>query len=340
MKKNIFITLLLALIFSFHHAFAEEAQNKAEGFKIKLPDGLYLYQPKIKEEVFSPLFIVEKGALVDPYALAVKIGEKKFIKDYVEGKRFHVYIEGVTAGILTEVKFEFVNVCYSDEFLPDIRGKGKYEGKPLKKAYSNKSLYAFNEYERSDGSLKAIAAPVELTTDKALKDFEVTEKNKAMTVEAVRKNFVPGAFELIKKRLETLYEEKQVITGQWGKLKFLKSFNKGGNKKGLIGLYTLYVSFRDAARQEGIDAGYSAEILFSMVDNKIEQVAFVDGYEPAYNLGGVIDTDGDGITELILEEGIISDKEPEDGKNISILRQTSAGWKEIYHSERICGPIF
>ncbi|MBI1912642.1 MAG: hypothetical protein HYS21_11660 [Deltaproteobacteria bacterium] len=342
MKKNILIALLLTFIFSVQHAFAEETFKKAGDFKVRLPDGLYLYQPKIKEEVFSPLFIVEKGSLIDPYALAVRIGKEKFVRNYVDGRRFHVYIESVPVGTLTDVKFEFESGCYSDVFLPDLRGKGNFKGKPLKTFYSNKSLYASDEYDRSYGSLKVIAAPVELTSEKTLNNFKVTEKDKTMAVEAVIKRFVPEAFERIRKSIETRHEEKQVIIGQRGELQFLKSFRVDGEKKGLIGSYMFRVSFRDAAKQESMIAGDSSEILFSMFENKIELVAFADGYEPAYSLGGIIDIYGIGIPELVLQGSVTSgeDEDPDDGRQITISQHVAAGWRTIYRSEKICGTIY
>lgn len=346
MKKNIFITLLLALIFSFHHASAEETFNASGEFKVKLPDGLYLYQPKIMEEVFSPLFIVEKGALVDPYALAAGIGKEKFIRDYVDGKRFHVYIEGVPTGILTAVKFEFVKGCDSDAFLPDIRGKGKYEGKPLKEAYSNKSLYASDEHDRFYGSLKAIAASVELTLPKTLKNYEVAEEDKTMVIEAVRKHFVPEMFERIKERLKTLHEEKQVIVGD--KRSRLDSINAldfdGNGKKDLIGIYDYTITYTSVARNDEMVAVFPASILFAVFNNgdAIERIAFAEGYEPAFSLGGIIDIDGVETPELVLQESVTSgeDEDPDEGRQVAIFQRTSAGWKETYRTGKICGPIF
>ena len=343
MKKNIMIALLLIISFTIHHAFAEDGTNKTGGFKVKLPDGLYLYQPKIYEEVFSPLFIVEKGTLVDPYTFAARIGKDKFIKDYVEGKRFHVYVEGSPAGILTDVKFEFVKGCDSGVFLPDIRGKGNYEGKPLKEFYSNKSFYVSDENERSYGSLKAIAVPVELARPRTLKSYEVTEVDRIIAIDAVRKRFVPEMFDRIKERLKTLHEEKQVIVGD--KRSRLDSINAldfvGNGKKNLIGIYDYTVSYTSAARNDDMVAVFPAAILFAVFDNGVERIAAAEGYEPAFSLGGIIDIDGAGTPELVLQESVTGeDEDPDDGRQITVLEHTTSGWKNIYRSKKICGTIY
>ncbi|TAN59692.1 hypothetical protein EPN18_09975 [bacterium] len=344
MKKNIVIAIAMFLMFVFaiHQAFAQESSGNE--FKVKLLDGLYLYQPKVNDGVFSPLFIVEKGALVDPYALAAKIGKEGFIKNYVEGKRFKVYLEEKFVGELTDVRLEFVDVCDSDVFLHDIRGKGKYGGTPLREAYSNKSLYVYDEDVRVYGSLTAIAAPSELVYGKVFKDFEVTEEDKVIAIEVIRKDFVPEVFERIKSRLEKLYDEKKVITGQWDKIKFLNPINAEDEKKGLIGLYSFHVSFRNLVKPREFDARYSSELLFSIFDGKIALIAIADGYAPAFSLGGIIDIDGAGTPELVLQEhatgGEDEEGDTETGRQVTVLLRTSVGWKEIYRTVKICDPRF
>lgn len=106
------------------------------GFTVKLPDGLYLYQPNAGDEVLAkgdkdtvrPLVIVEKGKFVDPFLRAQEIGFEKFVQKYVTGKTFNVYVGPEQVGVLSNVEFA---TCSRGEFVPDILGRGRYTGRAL-----------------------------------------------------------------------------------------------------------------------------------------------------------------------------------------------------------------
>lgn len=339
MKKKAFASLLLTLtvLLCATCVFAAE-----ESFKVKIPEGLYLYHPKIDKEVFSPLFIVEKGKLIDPYALAKRVGIEAFNERYVKDKVFSVYVGRELTGRLSSVKLESVNFCYSTEFLPDIRGNGRYEGMPLMEKYVNKSLYVDNDNNLRHGSIRAIISPEPVSSTKT-EEFTVTDEDRVEVAEKSIRQFDPEAMEYMKKWLETLNEHKYTITEKVPRLDSVKAFDMDGNgKKDLIGVYTLYVGARDVSGNSRSKESNIAEILYVMHDNGTMERAAIDyGTEPAFGLAGVVDIDQDGFYELAIQLDAGSDKEPDDeGKKIDILRHTSSGWESIYRTEKICGAIY
>ncbi len=158
--------------------------SKAD-FAVKLPDGLYLYQPYAGDEVFAkgdkdtirPLFIVEKGKLVDPFLRAQKMGLEKFMRKYVSGKTFNVYAGPELVGKLSDVEFA---TCSRGEFVPDLLGKGKYAGKSLPTVPSK---YITNHAIHT--GLKMVMAPVELRLGPAISPS--SKKNASDTIESAQR---------------------------------------------------------------------------------------------------------------------------------------------------------
>ena len=341
MKKIFLITLFLALTFSFQHALAQDGTDKTGGFKVKLPEGLYLYQPKIDEEVFSPLFIVKDGMLIDPYALAEKIGKEQFIKDYVEGRDFNVYAGRDIIGKLSKVKVEFLNVCETLEFLPDMRLTGKYEGKPFSEIYMDKSLFAIKEPDRPYGAIKAIATPASLKSETS-DFFKINQEDKKKASFFTKQKIAPELFENTKKAMEYLQEEKQIITASDERVGFIQAFDIDGNgKKDILGSYILEIYHKDNTENGIYHGGFRGETLFVISDNgNIQTVFSSHEVDPGFSLGGVIDIDQDGVYELIVQE---NDGNYESGidnvRRIDVFRRTAA-WTSIYHTETICGLDF
>lgn len=95
--------------------------------------------------------------------------------------------------------------------------------------------------------------------------------------------------------------------------------------------------------------GIGEEVLFAMFDNnKAEAVGFGVGNAPAFSLGGVIDVDGDGIQELVVQlrvndyyyDGVSYEaNDYDDGREIIIFKHGQSGWKKIYSSGKICGEL-
>ncbi|MBI2411722.1 MAG: hypothetical protein HYV24_00725 [Deltaproteobacteria bacterium] len=340
MKKNILIVLFLVFIFTAHCAFAEEGSNKTGEFKARLPDGLYLYQPKIKKEPFSPLFIVEKGKLIDPYAMADKIGMERFDKEYVRGKGFNVYAGSELIGKLNNLIIMTDNPENVKEYSSNIIGYGKYSGGPLPGEVSDGSYYA-NDFNIDFATIKAVLTPETFKYTKE-RQFNVTEEDAKRATNAVRKKYVSYAKSIIAKILAK--EKRKIIAESRSSLDFLTAVDLDGNgKKELIGNYSFSYKYVDDKYPIDLnDSGlYEIEVLFVLRDSGIaEKVMEGIVRHPAFSLGGIIDLDGDGVYELIVQESLSPDVAYDPGgKRIAVLRHYLEGWEKVFSTVRVSDEI-
>ncbi|MBI5453003.1 MAG: hypothetical protein HY956_00070 [Deltaproteobacteria bacterium] len=350
MKKHILIALLSMFIFTIHDAFAQESSNKTGEFKVKLPNGLYLYQPKTNAEPFSPLFIVDNGKLIDPYALRDSIGMEKFDKEYVKGKGFNVYAGSELIGTLSDLIIMINNPEKVEEYSSDIVGYGKYSGGPLPGEVSDGSLFA-NDFNTEFGTIKAVLSPQTFKYSKKWEEFKVTEEDAKRAKDAVRKRYSSYAKGIIAKIL--VKEKRKIIAESRSSLDFLTAIDLDGNgKKELIGNYSFsyrYVDDKDPINLN--DSGlYSIELLFVLWDSgKAEKVLAGMESLPAFSLGGIIDLDGDGVYELIVQESVSFSYEynaeidyegySPDGKRIEVLKHSPSGWKKVFDTVTVTSRI-
>lgn len=341
MKKSIFITLFLIIqSFAGTAVAGQSAADNTDTFKIKLPDGLYLYQPWTNwQDYFSPLVIVENGRLIEPYALLKKNGKEPFDKKYLNDKRFNVYVGKESIGKLSGVKLE-ARKCDTDEFLPFYSGEGIYEGDPLPAVENtyNRPLYAnFNRFNK----LKAVAAPGDIGLSAQKDKFIVTEEDRALAIKAIELNLVLPAIKRIENFVEKLHKVKGHIANNSGKLDSLIAVDIDGNgQKDLLGIYTFYGMGIPNPNSEHTLGG-SSEMLFVLWDTgKVEVVMSSEHGWPIFSLGGLIDIDLDGAYELIVQKSISTMDEPfAQGMTIYILRHGPWGWGNIYHSGNVCADI-
>ncbi|MBI5344781.1 MAG: hypothetical protein HZB83_05515 [Deltaproteobacteria bacterium] len=335
MKKNILIALLLTLIFAIHHAFAQETSNKASGFTVNLPDGLYLYQPMINAEPFSPLFIADNGKLIDPYALTDKIGMERFDKEYVKGKEFNVYAGSERIGTLSGIILLINNPRHEEEYSSDMIGYGRYTGEPL----SDGSLYADKDSRINPGTIKAVLTPKAFINSRKREPFKATKEDANRAIDAVRKNLGQDAKGIIAKDLAK--EKRKIIAEARSSLDFVTAVDLDGNgRKELIGIY----SFTYEYKSRSIDnrtALASLDMLFILWDSgKVEKVLAGIVSFPAFSLGGIIDLDGDGVYELIVQISVSPKIEyDQGGKRIEVLRHYPAGWKKVFGTVSLSNEI-
>jgi hypothetical protein len=309
---------------------APQIKKSETPIQVKIPDGLYLYKPNFGEDsIFSPLVLVENRKLVDPYALAQKMGFQAFLKKYVKGKTFNVYVGSELFGKLSHLDLKSISTkdkCQGDDFVPDIQGKGQYEGKPLPYGWIKEekgSGYLFRVY----GSTKILITPESFQMTKKPLLFPVTDADMEQMVEAVRKNLVPGEIDHINKYLAK--ENRRVIGESGSRLRVAEAFDLDGNgKKDLIGVYYLHT-----VNNQG---GSNRDILFILWDTgKVEKITFGDNVISLI-LSGTLDIDQDGLQELIIPTILISNPDSGDRRQINILRDTPIGWVNIYYPKWVC----
>lgn len=357
------LLLLAFVIGNATDAAAEEKEptaNKAEQpFQVKLPDGLYLFQPLPQEEIyelntgagewrpipnpakddFSPLFIVQNGKLIDPYSLAKEIDIEKFNNKYVIGKIFNTYNGTEKIGELTGIKLNFLDNWCSQEFIPNIAGKGKYNGKPLSGRKVDNSTYIHRDFVLPFATIKAVATPQSFHETKNIKEFSITEEDKTRATEAVRDDFLPETLKQIKKKLK---QQNKLFIGEernLSRFEFLKAIDIDGNgSKDIIGVYTPFFRYKEKSESKRSELTSNA-IFFVLWDmGKIEKL-LLGHVINNFGLAGVIDIDQDGIQEVIIQASVSLDSEFS-AKQIEIFKHNSSGWRRIYQSVKICSQIY
>jgi hypothetical protein len=310
-------------------------------FTVKLPDGLYLFQSNYKRNVFGPLVIVEHGKLIDPYIRGNKIGAEQFYKAYTQGKTFHVYAGVQKIGVLDELaSFEYSSKCWNSDFLSEKLSTGRYVGKPLPGRYVLEfSDSPFGQNVPYD-SLRVIAAPVTFGTSNSATGLQIDKSDIASVEKIARRELVPHSMQRVRQILKEnavgeLQERESSVSG-------LRALDIDGNgRKDWVGVYTLRVkgNFR-GFRGDVTQGDQSFDIPFILRDTgKLERTfeSFPKAGVGGMTFSAVLDIDGDGLQELILQTQVYGEGEaPDIGKFIEILRRTPQGWVSIYKTVTLC----
>ncbi|MBI5887911.1 MAG: hypothetical protein HZB82_04265 [Deltaproteobacteria bacterium] len=336
MKQVVLITLFLIVQLLASAAIAEQtATNSASAFKIRLPDGLYLYQPRTNwQDYFSPLIIVEDGKLINPYALLKKHGKEPFEKKYFQGRQFNVFIGKEPVGKLSNVKL-LDRDCDTDEFLLFYSSKGEYEGGRLPVTYERPLSVNLDKYN----VFKAVAAPKDIGLPAQKDEFIATEEDRALASAAIKKDLVQPALRRIEKFWKELNQEKIEMIILEEALDSVIALDIDGNgKKDLLGIFTVYGI---NTKRERFGGGGTSEMLFVLWDTgKVEEVMSDENGWPIFNFVGPIDIDKDGVQELIAQRRVRPTREPYDqGVEINILRHGPLGWENIYKSGTLCTDV-
>jgi hypothetical protein len=308
----LFITLGLTT------AFEVKGKDQAEkqAFRAKIPDGLYLFQVYMGEDIFSPLVLVEGGKLIDPYARARKMGLAKFSQTYLEGKSFNVYTGTEKIGSVSKVRLAWKEPCLTNQFAPGLEGKVSFAEHLLPKVYSRNILTEIGHpvYEE----VRAILTPASFHVSKIVPHFIVTDLEKTEMIDALYRDVLPSIIQLSK---EFRSGGKEV-----GHLQVAQALDFDGNgQKDVLGAYVLNFA-------TGIE-----NILFILRDTgHAEKIILTKGLTPAFVFGGTLDVDQDGILEIVVQTKISPPKDPMDnGREVAIWRHDSSGWTNIYHTLQV-----
>jgi hypothetical protein len=305
--------------------------------EVKLPPGLYLFQPNFKTNVLGPLFIVEDGQLVDPYLRVQKIGLAEFGKKYVQQKTFNAYSSTERIG-----KFENNAIdesgfpCSRKSFPTEIFVTSRYTGAPLPGEYvfeHSKNPFIENLYE----PVRAIATP---------KSFSKSVRSKPLTVD---KHDIARAAALAKGRLRSSilallsarkdkyffnekasrsYVDVDGLQVEISTVILLQATDLNGNgKKELLGVYALSV-----VDENSQDAGRFLTPFVVWDSDEVEML--MPPSQTPRIFAGAIDIDQDDQFELVVQEGIDEkdSDEPEMGKRIGVLRRSHDGWRMVYQT--------
>jgi hypothetical protein len=293
------------------------SDSSASTFKTNLPDGLYLFQPYAGDEHVSvphgdkdtvrPLVIVEKGKLVDPYLRAEALGLDGFNRAYVTGRTFQVYLGKRRFGTLANVSLQRCRTAKG--YASDISGSGSYSGTAFPRIASK---YVSNEWWHV--GLKAVMGPFDPSQAVRSLGGSEGEPKETSIAESVRKHFAASGW----------------------KISSFVAVDLGDDEK--LDAIVRVPDFQDVK-----DAFGSSEAIF--VYRGAGQSEFVtknDSALPAFILAGVLDLDGDGELELIVQRLLSSNGKLGLGTaatQIEIYRREKHSWQEIYRTQPIgCLP--
>lgn len=327
-----------------------------QDFKVKLPDGLYLFQPFVSggrfvtrtKDVVSPLVIVEKGKLVDPFVQFYQIGKERFHEVYLNGNIFNVYVWPQRIGEIRNIqlaKATPLHSCVTQGIFPnisDIQGHGDYRGKPL--FVTTSAELTHKVWHMVPVSLKPVITPETFQVSKEEPVFSITEEDKTQANEAIRRDIVPKALKYLRQRHASVYEKHMgrdlwKFTGEYKNkslIVWLLALDVNGNgRRDLIGIYTL-AGKSVLASNSSISEDHSINVLFVLKDTgRAEKVAYSD-YMHLFKFGGVLDINGDGILEIILEDiSLAGEGGIGTGKQIKIFSFIPEGWISIYETTAI-----
>jgi hypothetical protein len=311
--------------------------NNKQVLKVKIPDGIYLYYSSVKNlknNEVSPLIIVKNGQLLNPYKIAEKVGTSKMMEDYSIGKTFNVFKALEKAGEISDIKFK-TEYCFAkprnskQKILPEITGVGKYTGQSLPVVESSKEAWPM-------GVPEIIVTPLTFSYGKNIKRPPLKKEDHKKIISAFRKNLLPKVWEEHNKKLKKI--GRHIVSEKNSYLFVAEAVDIYGNgNKDVIGIY--YEVFRIAEGKD--DAGLSnIDIPFVLWSNgKIDKLDLRD-LVPSYSFIGVIDIDGDGMKELIVEKIIEVESRDDDASfatiAIEILKNKNDRWVSIWNSGLIC----
>ncbi len=319
----------------------------AQGFRAKIPDGVYLYKEHGPDEHFpwfGPIMIVEKGRLVDPYRMTRPAGGRAWLKKLLTGKTFNVFMGSDLVGRLEKTQVG-MDVPDSREgrryFARDIIVGGNYAGPPFKDLYFRTPGYFRYDLDFNFGCASALLAPPSFTPSRKIEFFPVTEEDKARVIQAFRSAFLDTIIKHleINRRREGRRECASLEEDEDTYLDSLQAFDIDNNgKKDFVGIYTVYA--RNKKHESEEHCSTPLEILFVLMDTgRIDMLASSPSL-PGTALGGAIDIDGDGMLELVIVSDVsrmvISDG---DNRQLSIFRHDGSGWKIIYRTVPAYGEI-
>lgn len=301
-------------------------------FAVKLPDGLYLYQPDYRRNVFSPLVIVEQGKFVDPYHRGNELGTEKFYEKYLRGKVFGVYAGFERVGELKNVTMDDGPKCWKSNFVSEKYGSGQYRGKPLPGKYVFEMSNNPFQSEIFD-TLRAIIVPAATWASKPDVLFEIDKSDTLRAQEIARRELAPYVSSHVRELLKSQISEELRELKSSIKVLFVRDLD-GNGKKDFVGVYSLTVGDRAGRIEQVFDTPF---VIWD--SSKLERLSA--GY-PKLGIGrlifsGAIDFDHDGIQELVLQTEVYGKgEEPDTGKYIEIFRRAPNGWLRVFRSVDLC----
>lgn len=286
-------------------------------FSVKLPDGLYLYQPyTIIEQGLSfigknhvrPLFHIVKGKMFDTSSSHEKMNLSRldYIDKYIANKQFNVFLSGYHVG---ELKFdeEAYNSCRNDSYSYPV---GIEIEAPLKNKYHRSKTKGNIRYYQPN----VLLVPVSYKVNGKIANYKLSQKDRDYYVKRLHNDLFPS---LIKRKVIT----KTNAEKSKQKVLYAAIFDyDGNNKRDLLGIYYIRPS---STKSKGF------YLLFFIRDNG--DIEFIE--KTTRRFSTVIDINQDGYMEIVMVEDKDSDIPASYVRRTSVLyRSVDGEWQTKYES--------
>ena len=284
--------------------------SAAENATINLPDGLYMYDSSIerltdgRERVgFRTFFVAQNNIIYSSQDALRKFGVSKLNKLFTENKKYKILFGGEKIGEIYNVKIGKFNNELDWNYEEELLTKNIKEGP----AYGKKSILL----SRLGSAVKCIAVP---------EKYKEVKKNFFTTIPQEE---VDKIAELARDKLHSLVENKICKTLHEESLELLDKISDR-NSELYIGVYRFVFKRPDGKNWIYCDN----QVIFS---TKNQNVYFIKSRqtEDWMTICGMLDVDGDGEIELIIERTFGG----EDGftTTMEIYKQkTDGNWILVY----------
>ncbi len=318
MKKYLVLGLLaMAVLYAI-------PLSAAENVKIKLPDGLYMYDSWIEKLTdggvsvrFEKCFVVKNNIIYNFEEAVKKFGVTNLNRLLTENKKYKILFGGEKIGKIYDVLIEPDGYRrYEEELLAE-----KIRGGPL----DVKENFYFGRL----GSAKQYIAVPESYKEVPGKVYNTVSKEEVDKISKLAKDKL---FDLVKNRKE-LMQYKIKNTELYDEKLYLLDKISDRNGEFYIGIYRYVFKIVDTALKLKMATVVPAfEIVFSVEKDNIHVIASDYDNETLFNgmikICGMLDVDGCGKEELIIEKEFPS--EDEATTNLEIYKQKADGnWTQI-----------
>jgi len=253
----------------------------AENAKIKLPDGLYMYDSSIRQLQkggiwvgFGKYLVVKNNTIYSSQGAIKKFGISKFNKLFTENKKYKILFGGEQIGEIYDVNVREKGRKHLF-FKEDLITENIKEGP----AYKVESIYI----NRMGSAVRAIAVPEEYKEVKKKVYTTIPQEEVDKVSKLVKEQLYP----LVKNKLCKILDEER-----------LELLDKASDHNGelYIGIYRFVFKRADGHNWIYCDN----KMIFSI---KNQNVNFITSRQDAdwMTICGMLDVDGDGEDELIIE---------------------------------------
>ncbi len=316
MKNSIFSNhkisdkiILVMMVFAMYSVLFAIPLSAAENAKIKLPDGLYMYGSSIEKLQdgrvrvgFGKYFVVINNIIYSSKEAIRKFGVVKLNKLFTENKKYKILFGGEQIGKIYNVRI-------------DSEEDWGYKEELLTKNIKEGPAYGRESIKIKGSAVKCLAVPEEYKEIKKIVYTTIPQGEVDIIAKRAREKLYPMVENKTKTHGWSLYEEN------------LERLDKISDRNGelYIGVYNFAFKKPFDARQWSY---WDDKMIFSA---KNSNVHFITGEQDEgwMTICGMLDVDGDGDGELIIERTFGD----EDGSTTTLeihKQKTDGNWTLIY----------